>query len=133
MGSAWTMRRRRTIGDDDGANAVEFALVLPVLVLLLIGIMQFGQAFSAYLAVTHAAREGARLASVDKFDSGVVATRAVPLTIAGGLVVSGPTVYADDGFGESVEVAVSYPFTLDVPLWGRMTLPLRSSARMRKE
>jgi Flp pilus assembly protein TadG len=46
--------------DDDGANAVEFALVLPILLVLVFGIMWGGIAFEQNLAISHAAREGAR-------------------------------------------------------------------------
>jgi len=49
-------RRRR----EDGATLVEFALVLPLLLLLFIGIMEFGTAFYDFLTVEQAAREGVR-------------------------------------------------------------------------
>ncbi|MDP2233444.1 MAG: pilus assembly protein, partial [Actinomycetota bacterium] len=49
---------------DQGASAVEFAIVSIVLVLLLTGILQFGYTFFQYLEVVHAAREGARWASL---------------------------------------------------------------------
>ena len=51
---------------DQGASAVEFALVLPVLVLLVMGIMQFGFIFAASQGLEAAAREGARLASLGR-------------------------------------------------------------------
>src|SRR5262249_43021193 len=41
---------------------IEFAFTLPILVLILVGIFDFGLAFHQYLAVTNAAREGARVA-----------------------------------------------------------------------
>ena len=44
----------------------EFALILPILVLLLFGIIQFGIAFNHYLTVTDAARAGARKAVVSR-------------------------------------------------------------------
>ncbi|GAB4276789.1 MAG: hypothetical protein Kow0056_07600 [Coriobacteriia bacterium] len=49
---------------DEGASAVEFALVSFVLMLFLVGISQFGFTFMQYLEVVHAAREGARWASI---------------------------------------------------------------------
>jgi len=49
---------------EKGAAAVEFALILPILVVLVFGIFQFGIAYNRYIAITHAAREGARLAAV---------------------------------------------------------------------
>ena len=50
---------------EDGQAIVEFALVVPVLALLLFGITQFGLAFRDYLAITDAARVGARAAAVE--------------------------------------------------------------------
>ncbi len=46
---------------------VEFTLILPILVVLLFGILQFGIVFNNYLAVTDAVRAGARHASVARF------------------------------------------------------------------
>lgn len=51
--------------DDSGAAVVEFALIAPLLVLLIFGIIEFGFAFGQYLDVRHGAREAARLASVN--------------------------------------------------------------------
>lgn len=50
----------------NGATLVEFALILPLLVLLLFGIVEFGWAFAQNLDVKHVAREVGRLASVDE-------------------------------------------------------------------
>ena len=47
-------------GDDRGAAVVEFALVLPVLVLFVFGIIEFGRAYNARIELTSAVREGAR-------------------------------------------------------------------------
>lgn len=49
-----------------GAAAVEFALVLPLLVTLLLGIMEFGRVYNAQVSVTSAAREGARVMAIQK-------------------------------------------------------------------
>ena len=50
---------------ETGASLVEFAVVLPLLILLLFGIMEAGWLFSQQVEVRNAAREGARLAVVD--------------------------------------------------------------------
>ncbi|WP_235737598.1 TadE/TadG family type IV pilus assembly protein [Nocardioides alcanivorans] len=55
------VRRRR---DEDGAAAVEFALVLIPLVLILFGIISYAYMFSVRQALTQAAAEGARAAAV---------------------------------------------------------------------
>jgi Flp pilus assembly protein TadG len=53
------MRIRRW-RDDRGAAAVEFAIIAPVLILLLFGIVEYGLVFNAQLQLTGAAREAAR-------------------------------------------------------------------------
>jgi Flp pilus assembly protein TadG len=51
-------------GGERGAAAVEFALLLPLLLLLVFGIIDFGRAINAQITLTQAAREGARLAAL---------------------------------------------------------------------
>ena len=60
---------RRFLSDDEGQNLVEFALLLPVLMYILMGIMQFGLIFAAYITVNNAVREGARWGSIYVYDS----------------------------------------------------------------
>ncbi len=57
MGQAKTLKRRQK-----GAELVEMALVLPILLVLLLGIIAFGRAYDIYQTITRAAREGARQA-----------------------------------------------------------------------
>lgn len=47
-----------------GAVAVEFAIVLPVLLTLVLGIMEFGRAYNAQISLTNAAREGVRVMAI---------------------------------------------------------------------
>lgn len=56
-------RARRPVG---GAASVEFALILPLLLALLFGIMEFGFVFKDQLSIQQAAREGARVAAVGR-------------------------------------------------------------------
>lgn len=58
-------------GQERGQTMVEFALILPVFVLLLIGLFDVGRAVFAFNTVNNAAREGARLAIVDQFEAHV--------------------------------------------------------------
>ena len=55
---------KRLCQDTRGQAMVEFALVLPLLLILLIGVFEFGRAWNVYHAVTDAARLGARSAVV---------------------------------------------------------------------
>lgn len=59
-----------------GAVAVEMALILPVLLLLVIGIMEFGRALNVQVSLTQAAREGARYAAIHYKDPGLDVTGA---------------------------------------------------------
>lgn len=62
LGSNVYSRRSRS---DRGANLVEFAIILPFLLLLLLGTIEFAWIFSQNLDVRHGAREGARLIAVN--------------------------------------------------------------------
>jgi Flp pilus assembly protein TadG len=97
---------------DRGAAAVEFALLLPVLMLVLCGIVDFGRAYNAQVALTQSAREGARLAALGRPD---VVSRtqaaAVPLTGVGVSVASCPS----GSTGDAV-VQTSYSFSFVTPV-----------------
>ncbi len=116
---------------DEGAAALEFAIVLPVLLLLLLGMIEFGYAYQAQLAVTHAAREGARFAAVhtdSEWNPALIASRAHPLTIADGLAIS------KTSNATAVTVTVRFPYRFRfIPDWGGRTVNLSSSATMRRE
>lgn len=70
-----------THANERGATLVEFAIVLPLLVLLLFGIVEFGWAFAQNLEVKHIAREVGRIATVGDPD-GVIDDRSCSGTIA---------------------------------------------------
>lgn len=48
-----------------GAIAVEFALLLPILLLLLMGIVEFGRGYNTQITLTQAAREGVRVMAIE--------------------------------------------------------------------
>jgi Flp pilus assembly protein TadG len=56
----------RSLRDERGTALVEFALVLPVLVVILFGVLDFGKAYNYWISETHLASEGARYAAVDQ-------------------------------------------------------------------
>ena len=63
------MRLVRRLRQEDGAQLVEFALVLPLLLLVVLGIAEFGFIFQRYEVVTNAAREGARMAVLPGYNT----------------------------------------------------------------
>ena len=56
---------RIVFGNESGQALVEFALVVPIFLLLVLGIVEFARAWNIYEVLTDAAREGARTAVVD--------------------------------------------------------------------
>ena len=59
-------RLARRTRRESGQAYVEFALVLPLLLLIVLGIIQFGNAFRTYITLTDAVRVGARQAAVSR-------------------------------------------------------------------
>ncbi len=111
---------RITLRDDQGAAAVEFALVSTLLITLLLGIIAFGFALFKQQSALHGAREGARLAAVgvndcDEFQAAVADRGSGAGIVAGEVTMS----YTDingggPGPGDSVTVAVPYKIDLSV-------------------
>jgi Flp pilus assembly protein TadG len=60
------MKRLPAIADESGAALVEFVLVLPLLLVLLFGMLDFGKAYNYWIDGTQLAHEGARFAAVNK-------------------------------------------------------------------
>ena len=54
---------------EGGASLVEFAMIMPLIIILLLGIIEFGWVFGQYNDVRHGAREGARLGAVNAGDN----------------------------------------------------------------
>jgi hypothetical protein len=59
-------QRRVSSRDEAGAALVEFALIIPVLAVMLFGALDFGKAYNYWIDTTHLANEGARYAAVNR-------------------------------------------------------------------
>ena len=77
--------RRGLLACERGAELVEFALVFPMLLLVMVGIMDFGFLFQRYEVLTAAAREGARIAILPGYTDADVQSRVTAYLTAGGL------------------------------------------------
>lgn len=80
--------RRRRLTNEDGAQLVEFALVLPLLLLVILAIAEFGFVFQRYEVLTNAAREGARIAVLPAYVTADVEDRVEAYLTAGGVPVA---------------------------------------------
>jgi Flp pilus assembly protein TadG len=112
------MRRRpaRSTPRDRGAAAVEFALLLPMLLLLVFGIIDFGRALNAQITLTQAAREGARLASLGQSSANVSTATTNAATGLKPVTVTVTTCQPSTGTPADGTVKVSYKFTFVTPL-----------------
>lgn len=142
---------------ESGAEAVEFALVLSILMVLLLGMVVFGRAFDVYQTITRAAREGAREAVLtecatcaDPTSSGYTATNIEidfvdPVLKAASLDPSKVQNYAETiGWLDpsdtppqecGITISFTYPYTLELPFTTLdfMTVNIPAHVQMRME
>lgn len=108
---------------DQGAAAVEFALVMPVLFLILFGIIDFGRAYNMQIALTQGAREGVRVAALGGTNADAV-TRAQnaisPVTGATATVTM--TCPATPTPASDAQVTVTRPYNYLTPVSGILSI-----------
>jgi Flp pilus assembly protein TadG len=114
-----------------GASAVEFALILPVLILLLLGLLEYGRVYNVQISLSNAAREGARTMAIHN-DAGQARTAArsaapsVNPALSSANVTVSPTTCAA---GQTVTVTVHYDVALMTGFFGT-NLPLTATGVM---
>lgn len=115
-----------------GSAVVEFALVLPLVLLALLAAVEVVVVARTQLEVGHAAREGARqAATVPDVERAVTAARrSLPDSMAGSARVS---VERQQHVGGTARVTVSVRHPIAAPLFGGFEVTLRSTAVMRVE
>ncbi|HXG36895.1 MAG TPA: TadE family protein [Dehalococcoidia bacterium] len=135
--------KRQLKNGERGQGLVEFALVLPLFLVLLFAIIDFGMGFSAKVSLTNSVREGARIgavwASEDEIIQRVSDTFATDYCPLGSTVVTN----AQGTSGDSVVVTATCTYTLVTPLGAMLgllsggsfddTFTLTSTADMRLE
>jgi Flp pilus assembly protein TadG len=110
-------RRRNMFRNDRGQTMVEFALVVPILCVVLFGILQFGALYNDYVTLTDAARVGARKAAVSRQSSNPSgAAETATRGAAAGLTQSKLKVTVSSTWkqGDPVTVKASYPYSVDL-------------------
>lgn len=130
MGSSRLMRDRRSRAQGDGgAAAVEFAMLVPILLALVFGITSFGLLFHQQIQLSAAAREGARSMAIKKVQATAIQAvkTAAPNLNPANMTISVPSTCATD---TNVTVTVSYPFQFEYIL-GRASRTLTATGVMR--
>jgi Flp pilus assembly protein TadG len=122
---------------ENGAVAVEFALLLPVLLLIIVGTIEFGRVYSQFQVFNGAAREGARCAAVKStpFSDCVIQDEiddaASPYDPAANATVS--RLCTDATVGDPVRVSWPQSFQLSIPFWGDVSFSKTIEATFRCE
>lgn len=114
------MRRGRS---ERGAALLEMALTLPLLLLVCVGILEFGRAYQTWQVLTNAAREGARIAVLPGITDSAVQSRVQTYLSAGQIpnaasatvnIDRTQTVSIGTGTASASQVTVTYPFNFIV-------------------
>ncbi|MDK1019208.1 MAG: TadE/TadG family type IV pilus assembly protein [Actinomycetota bacterium] len=114
-----------------GSSVVEFALVLPLVLVLLLGIVEVAVVARTEIQLIHAAREGAREAAVSPDTRRAVVAVRSALGEAGRaarVVVRRPA-----EVGQKTTVTVSLRHTIAAPIFGGFSVDLRAESTMRVE
>lgn len=130
------MARRQSKPLNAGQDLVEFALILPLLLLLLLGIAEFSLVIFSYDTLSNAAREGARFGVVHPTDTGGICAAARALTI--GMDQAALRCAVNYPPGHTVQVRMEYDYAWITGLVmqaasGSPTLTLRAAATMQIE
>jgi Flp pilus assembly protein TadG len=142
---------KNRVRSERGAELIEFALVFPLLLLLVLGMVDFGFLFQRYEVLTNAAREGARMAALaDKYTQTDVTNRVQAYLTSGGVPwtkttlsvsLSDQTITTSDGTklaAKQVTVAYTNAYLFIGPIAQMFggsftTVPITTVATMRKE
>ena len=124
----WRPQFHQRFRDDTGAAAVEFALIFPILAIMLFGTVEVGAMYNAQLLVTSGARDAARTMAIDN-DTALAKTAAIAaapgVTLTSSEIAIAPAACAA-GTNVSVTITHTQPlitgfFGISVPLVGKAT------------
>lgn len=122
-----------------GQSLVETAIILPIVLLLVMGIIDFGLLFNNYILISNASREGARKAALGGSDIEIVQTvqnMTTTLELSKMAIAITPP-YGSRGHGAAVKVSITYRSELITPIIDKFfpggVAEINSSSVMRVE
>lgn len=132
------MQQMTNNNNERGQTMAEFAFILPILLVLMLGIAQFGVAFNNYVTLTDAVRAGARKAAVSRNSSDPAgACRAAVIAAAGSLdtteLGSNLSCVSSWAPGSDVTVTADYPYSIKLLNWSVKSGRLNSTMKERVE
>jgi len=108
----------KSLKNEKGQSLVEFAILLPVLLLLLMGILEFGLMLNSYMTINNSAREGARLGIVSgsNLEISNLITNISPNLDSKNLIVNITPLDGSRTSGGTISVEVIYNYHLTIPI-----------------
>jgi Flp pilus assembly protein TadG len=125
--------KRRLISGRRGQSAVEFALILPVLLLIVFGILDLGRAVYSQMVMSDAVREGCRVAVVQSNSNATVIQTVLNYATGVALQASHITISGSREPGTTVTVSASYTYVPVTPLISQIvgsSIVLQASSSM---
>ncbi len=115
---------RERLRDERGASVVEFAFIVPLLIVLVLGIAEFGRAFQISGTLSAAAREGVRVMALQNDPAAAraavrnAATSLDPAITDNQIVISPASCPTSNGGSTSVRLTITYPMPFITTFFG---------------
>ena len=128
----------KSLKNEKGQSLVEFAILLPVLLLLIMGILEFGLILNSYLTINNSAREGARLGIVSgsNLEISKLITNISPNLDSKNLILNITPLDGSRKSGSTISVEVIYNYHLTIPIISNLlgnVMVLKAQTSMRIE
>lgn len=119
----------RRSDSERGTALLEAAIIMPLVIMLIFGLVAFGRAYNAKITATHAAREGVRVLAVtgDNTAAETAAENAAAGLDAAQLTVTSTACTP----GDPTTLTVNYVFSYQIPVFGDRTVNISETGVMR--
>lgn len=128
----------KNIKNEKGQALVEFAIILPILLLLIMGILQFGMLINSYLTLENSSREGARLGIVGGTNSDIqnIVIKTAPTLDPSAITINITPSDGTRNSGDTLTINLTYNYKLTIPIISQLfnnSVMLNAQTSMRIE
>ena len=120
---------RGEFSSERGAALIESAIMLPLVLILIFGLIAFARGYNAKVTATHAAREGVRVLAVTQDNSAGEAAAVAAATSLNPALLTVTSTACNPG--DPTTLTVDYTFTYDIPVLGGRTVNISETGVMR--